>query len=109
VFVAFHGFDKGSNVVLLPEFEGTFLAVWVYCRVELCRRRGRRLVELARHAGVELLSALAPDVCGDDVSVCNTVKGCLLAVMSKVLVNCLHYLLKLLQLYDNADTRILVK
>jgi hypothetical protein len=33
------------------------------------RRRWRRFVELAGYTGVELLSALAPDVCGDDVSV----------------------------------------
>ena len=32
---------------------------------------------MTRHAGVEFLSALAPDVCGNDVSVCNRIHGAL--------------------------------
>jgi hypothetical protein len=48
------------------EFEGALLTMRVNGRALFGRRRWCRFVELAGYPDVELLSALAPDVCGDD-------------------------------------------
>ena len=65
------GYDRGVgknwlHAMLKIEFEGALLIMRVNGRVLFGRRRWRRFVELAGYPGVELLSALAPDVCGDD-------------------------------------------